>query len=76
MDMEKNNECKDKQNIRYLISEELERIIQLNEILDMQGHWNCFVFCNVFFFVLKAYEINILSAFNNGKVQGTTTILE
>lgn len=38
MDMEKNNECKDKQNIRYLISEELERIIQLNEILDMQGH--------------------------------------
>uniref|UniRef100_A0A0D3E0N9 Uncharacterized protein n=2 Tax=Brassica oleracea var. oleracea TaxID=109376 RepID=A0A0D3E0N9_BRAOL len=25
---------------------------------------------------ISAYEINILSAFNNGKVQGTTTILE
>lgn len=37
-EMEKNCECKDKQKIRYLISEGLERIKQLDEMLDMQGH--------------------------------------
>ncbi|XP_013617836.1 PREDICTED: uncharacterized protein LOC106324410 [Brassica oleracea var. oleracea] len=37
-EMEKNSECKDKQKIRYLISEGLERIKQLDEKLDMQGH--------------------------------------
>ncbi|KAJ0245432.1 hypothetical protein HA466_0179090 [Hirschfeldia incana] len=37
-EMEKNRECKDKQKIRYLISEGLERIKQLDEMLDMQGH--------------------------------------
>ncbi|CAN6893522.1 unnamed protein product [Brassica oleracea var. botrytis] len=37
-EMEKNSECKDKQKIRYLISEGLERIKQLDEMLDMQGH--------------------------------------
>ncbi|KAJ0235832.1 hypothetical protein HA466_0262720 [Hirschfeldia incana] len=37
-EMEKNSECTDKQKIRYLISEGLERIKQLDEMLDMQGH--------------------------------------
>ncbi|KAG2301423.1 hypothetical protein Bca52824_030074 [Brassica carinata] len=37
-EMEKNSECKDKQKIRHLISEGLERIKQLDEMLDMQGH--------------------------------------
>ncbi|XP_033132298.1 uncharacterized protein LOC103833676 isoform X1 [Brassica rapa] len=37
-EMEKNSECNDKPKIRYLISEGLERIKQLDEMLDMQGH--------------------------------------
>ncbi|CAH2044915.1 unnamed protein product [Thlaspi arvense] len=37
-EMEKNSECNDKQKIRFLISEGLERVKQLDEMLDMQGH--------------------------------------
>ncbi|ESQ27528.1 hypothetical protein EUTSA_v10019391mg [Eutrema salsugineum] len=37
-EMEKNRDCNDKQKIRYLISEGLERIKGLDEMLDMQGH--------------------------------------
>uniref|UniRef100_A0A1J3FY11 LYR motif-containing protein 2 n=1 Tax=Noccaea caerulescens TaxID=107243 RepID=A0A1J3FY11_NOCCA len=37
-EMEKNSECNDKQKIRYLISEGLEKVKRLDEMLDMQGH--------------------------------------
>ncbi|CAH2067523.1 unnamed protein product [Thlaspi arvense] len=37
-EMEKNRDCDDKQKIRYLISEALERVKGLDEMLDMQGH--------------------------------------
>lgn len=37
-EMEKNRDCNDKQKIRYLISEGLERVKGLDEMLDMQGH--------------------------------------
>lgn len=37
-EMEKNRDCDNKQKIRYLISEGLERIKGLDEMLDMQGH--------------------------------------
>ncbi|XP_010536439.1 PREDICTED: uncharacterized protein LOC104811443 [Tarenaya hassleriana] len=37
-EMEKNRGCDDKQKIRYLISEGLERVKGLDEMLDLQGH--------------------------------------
>lgn len=37
-EMEKNRNCKEKQRIRFLISEGLERLKGLDEMLDMQGH--------------------------------------
>ncbi|GAB2259495.1 hypothetical protein Droror1_Dr00010350 [Drosera rotundifolia] len=36
--MEKNREFSDKHRIRFLLSEGLERVKELDEILDMQGH--------------------------------------
>ncbi|KAK1305184.1 hypothetical protein QJS10_CPB11g02059 [Acorus calamus] len=38
MEMEKNRHCDDKQKVRFLISEGLQRIKELDEMLDMQGH--------------------------------------
>ncbi|XP_055831507.1 uncharacterized protein LOC129900539 isoform X2 [Solanum dulcamara] len=37
-EMENNRNCNDKQRIRFLISDGLERVKRLNETLDMQGH--------------------------------------
>lgn len=37
-EMENNRNCNDKQRIRYLISEGLEKLKRLDEMLDMQGH--------------------------------------
>ncbi|KAG5232201.1 LYR MOTIF-CONTAINING PROTEIN 2 [Salix viminalis] len=37
-EMENNRDCNDKQRIRFLISEGLERLKRLDEMLDMQGH--------------------------------------
>lgn len=37
--MENNRNCSDKQKIRFLISEGLERLKGLNETLDMQGRF-------------------------------------
>lgn len=37
-EMENNRDCNDKQRIRFLISEGLERLKGLDEMLDMQGH--------------------------------------
>ncbi|CAJ1972588.1 unnamed protein product [Sphenostylis stenocarpa] len=37
-EMENNKNCNDKQRIRYLISEGLDRLKRLDEMLDMQGH--------------------------------------
>lgn len=37
-EMENNRDCNDRQRIRFLISEGLERLKGLNEMLDMQGH--------------------------------------
>ncbi|GFP98231.1 lyr motif-containing protein 2 [Phtheirospermum japonicum] len=37
-EMENNKTCKDKQRIRFLISDGLERLKHLDETLDMQGH--------------------------------------
>ncbi|XP_018808118.2 LYR motif-containing protein 2 [Juglans regia] len=37
-EMEINRNCNDKQRIRFLISEGLERLKSLDEMLDMQGH--------------------------------------
>jgi len=37
-EMENNRNCNDKQRIRFLISEGLERLNRLDEMLDMQGH--------------------------------------
>lgn len=36
--MESNRNCSDKQKIRFLVSEGLERLKGLDEMLDMQGH--------------------------------------
>ncbi|XP_062163463.1 uncharacterized protein LOC133870373 isoform X2 [Alnus glutinosa] len=36
-EMENNRNCNDKQKIRFLISEGLERLKGLDEMLDMQG---------------------------------------
>ncbi|KAJ6797684.1 uncharacterized protein M6B38_312640 [Iris pallida] len=37
-EMEKNRHCDDKQRIRFLVSEGLRRLKELDEMLDMQGH--------------------------------------
>ncbi|KAK3016574.1 hypothetical protein RJ639_005847 [Escallonia herrerae] len=37
-EMESNCNCSDKQRIRFLMSEALERLKRLDEMLDMQGH--------------------------------------
>ncbi|KAI6690824.1 hypothetical protein NL676_027652 [Syzygium grande] len=37
-EIEKNRYCDDKQRIRFLLSEGLERVKDLDEMLDMQGH--------------------------------------
>jgi len=37
-EMEKNRHYDDKQKIRFLISEGLQRLKELDEMLDMQGH--------------------------------------
>lgn len=37
-EMEKNRNCEDKQKIRFLISEGLQRLKGLDEMLDMMGH--------------------------------------
>ncbi|KAK9135821.1 hypothetical protein Syun_015151 [Stephania yunnanensis] len=37
-EMEKNRDCNDKQRIRFLISEGLERLKGVDEMLDMQGN--------------------------------------
>ncbi|KAM3264209.1 putative protein isoform X1 [Capsicum chacoense] len=37
-EMENNRNCNDKQRIRFLISDGLERVKRLDETLDMQGH--------------------------------------
>ncbi|KAK2974878.1 hypothetical protein RJ640_020793 [Escallonia rubra] len=37
-EMESNRNCSDKQRIRFLMSEALERLKRLDEMLDMQGH--------------------------------------
>ncbi|XVE69671.1 hypothetical protein DITRI_Ditri10aG0009700 [Diplodiscus trichospermus] len=37
-EMESNRDCKDKQRIRFLISEGTDRLKGLTEMLDMQGH--------------------------------------
>ncbi|KAK1273984.1 hypothetical protein QJS04_geneDACA009672 [Acorus gramineus] len=38
MEMKKNRHCDDKQIVPFLISEGLQRIKDLDEMLDMQGH--------------------------------------
>ncbi|KAK9944560.1 hypothetical protein M0R45_010121 [Rubus argutus] len=37
-EMEDSRDCNDRQRIRYLLSEGLERLKRLDEMLDMQGH--------------------------------------
>ncbi|GJV28662.1 LYR family of Fe/S cluster biogenesis protein [Tanacetum coccineum] len=37
-EMENNRDCNDRQRIRYLICEGMERLKNLDETLDMQGH--------------------------------------
>ncbi|KAL3334315.1 hypothetical protein AABB24_030843, partial [Solanum stoloniferum] len=37
-EMENNRNCNDKQRIRFLISDGIERVKRLDETLDMQGH--------------------------------------
>ncbi|KAM5565216.1 hypothetical protein ABKV19_019306 [Rosa sericea] len=37
-EMENSRDCNDRQKIRYLLSEGLERLKRLDEMLDMQGH--------------------------------------
>lgn len=36
-EIEKNRHCDDKQKVRFLISEGLQKLKQLDEMLDMQG---------------------------------------
>ncbi|KAG9151554.1 hypothetical protein Leryth_019743 [Lithospermum erythrorhizon] len=36
--METNKNCNDKQGIKFLLGEGLERLKRLDEVLDMQGH--------------------------------------
>ncbi|CAH9107330.1 unnamed protein product [Cuscuta epithymum] len=37
-EMENGRSCNDKQRIRFMISEGLEKVKRLDEMLDMQGH--------------------------------------
>ncbi|KAK4794429.1 hypothetical protein SAY86_012423 [Trapa natans] len=37
-EVETNRDCRDRQRIRFLISDGLERVKNLDEMLDMQGH--------------------------------------
>lgn len=37
-EIEKNRRCDDKQKVRFLLSEGLQRLKELDEMLDMQGH--------------------------------------
>ncbi|KAG4379474.1 hypothetical protein AAZX31_17G247400 [Glycine max] len=37
-EMENNRNCNDKQRIRFLISEGLDKLKRLDEMLDMQGY--------------------------------------
>lgn len=37
-EIEENRDCNDRQRIRFLISDGLERVKNLDEMLDMQGH--------------------------------------
>lgn len=37
-EIEKNRHCDDKQKVRFLLSEGLQRLKELDEMLDMQGH--------------------------------------
>lgn len=37
-EMENNRSCNDRQKIRFLVSEGIERLKRLDEMLDMQGH--------------------------------------
>lgn len=37
-EVENNRNCTDKQRIRYLVGDGLERLKRLDEMLDMQGH--------------------------------------
>ncbi|XP_020276095.1 uncharacterized protein LOC109850492 isoform X2 [Asparagus officinalis] len=37
-EIEKNRHCDDKQKVRFLVSEGYQRLKELDEMLDMQGH--------------------------------------
>lgn len=37
-EMENNRSCNDRQKVRFLVSEGIERLKRLDEMLDMQGH--------------------------------------
>lgn len=37
-EIEKNRHCDDKQKVRFLLSEGLQRLKELDEMLDMQCH--------------------------------------
>ncbi|XP_048444390.1 uncharacterized protein LOC125479271 isoform X2 [Pyrus x bretschneideri] len=37
-ELENNRQCSDRQRTRFLLSEGLERLKRLDEMLDMQGH--------------------------------------
>ncbi|KAG6591251.1 LYR motif-containing protein 2, partial [Cucurbita argyrosperma subsp. sororia] len=37
-EMENNRSCSDRQKVRFLLSEGMERLKRLDEMLDMQGH--------------------------------------
>ncbi|EPS72944.1 hypothetical protein M569_01813 [Genlisea aurea] len=39
-EIEGNRDCRDRQRIRFLISDGLERLKRFDETLDMQGHSN------------------------------------
>lgn len=54
-EMENNRNCNDKQRIRFLISDGIERVKRLDETLDMQGHW---FNCNVYMVCLTSCNIN------------------
>lgn len=54
-EMENNRNCNDKQRIRFLISDGIERVKRLDETLDMQGHW---FNCNVYMVCLTSCNVN------------------
>lgn len=37
-EMEKNRHCEDQTKIRFLLSEGLQRLKELNDMFDIQGH--------------------------------------